>query len=318
MAIGALLSRARSKNLRRACAQHAASTIGPGLRRGLVEPVEAGIGVGLHQPGVAGQMLLGMLAAAIGRVEEDRRRRIGARRTAGRRAHRSTAARCGVLPLASTGTVVSSAWMRSAANTWARIASTSGIRVAAAGADPVGQRRDVELDALAGIGRALAVERQMQAVLGEQHMRQQPRPGASARDRMRRRRRLGDRLAAPAGELLAHMLDHLPLARHQLQRLGHVLAELVQRAAAARAGRGRRIDHALARQMLGQRPARRLAPRRRPARPALVRLGDLRRRLGLGLRPPPARQLQLELVEQRAALRRLAEPLVPQLGDRGA
>ena len=68
-------------------------------------------------------------------------------------------------------------------------------------------------------------------------MRQQPRPGAAARDRMRRRRRLGDLLAAPARELLAHVLDHLPLARHQLQRLGHVLAQLAQRAAAARAGR---------------------------------------------------------------------------------
>ena len=102
----------------------------------------------------------------------------------------------------------------------------------------------------------------MQAVLGEQHMRQQPRPGAAARDRVRRRRRLGDLLAAPARELLAHVLDHLPLARHQLQRLGHVLAQLVQGAAAARAGRRSRIDDALARQMLGQRPARRLAPRR--------------------------------------------------------
>jgi hypothetical protein len=32
IAMGALLSRARSKNLRRAWAQHIASTIGPGLR----------------------------------------------------------------------------------------------------------------------------------------------------------------------------------------------------------------------------------------------------------------------------------------------
>jgi hypothetical protein len=32
IAIGAFLSRARSKKLRRACAQHAASMIGPGLR----------------------------------------------------------------------------------------------------------------------------------------------------------------------------------------------------------------------------------------------------------------------------------------------
>ena len=128
------------------------------------------------------------------------------------------------------------------------------------GADPVGQRRHVELDAFAGIGRALAGQRQVQAVLGEQHVRQQARPGAPAGDRMRGRRRLGDLLAAPARVLLAHMLDHLPLPRHQLQRLGHVLAELVQRPAAARAGRRHRIDDALARQMLGQRPAGRLAP----------------------------------------------------------
>ena len=49
----------------------------PRLAVGLVEPVEPGIGVRLHQSGVAGQMLLGMLAAAIARVEEHRRRRIG-------------------------------------------------------------------------------------------------------------------------------------------------------------------------------------------------------------------------------------------------
>jgi hypothetical protein len=35
------------------------------------------------------------------------------------------------LPFASTGTVVSSAWMRSAANTCVRMASTSGIKVVA-------------------------------------------------------------------------------------------------------------------------------------------------------------------------------------------
>src|SRR5437588_6039297 len=40
----------------------------PSWARGLVETVEAGIGVRLHQPGIARQMLLGMLAAAVGRV----------------------------------------------------------------------------------------------------------------------------------------------------------------------------------------------------------------------------------------------------------
>ena len=133
---------------------------------------------------------------------------------------------------------------------------------------------------------------------------------------MRRRRRLGDRLAGPARVLLAHVLDHLPLARHQLQRLGHVLAQLAQRAAAARAGRRRRVDHALARQMLGQRPARRLAPLEGLHR---YRLGGRHLRLRSPAEPASLlelEQLQLELVQQRAALRRLAELLVPQLGDR--
>ena len=182
------------------------------------------------------------------------------------------------------------------------------------GAHPIGQGRHVEIDAFAGIGRALAGQRQVQAVLGEQHMRQQARAGAAARDRVRRRRRLSDLLAASARVLLADMLDHLPLPRHQLQRLGHVLAQLVQDPTTTRAGLGHRIDHALARQMLRQRPAGRLAPREGPhglGRRLIAR----RLRLSLGLVLLELEQLQLELVEQRAALRRLAEPFVPQLGD---
>src|SRR5262245_1465000 len=40
------------------------------LAVGLVEPVEAGIGVRLHQSGIASQMLLGMLATTVARIEE--------------------------------------------------------------------------------------------------------------------------------------------------------------------------------------------------------------------------------------------------------
>ena len=128
--------------MRRPCAQHAASMIGPGFV-GLVELVEPGIGVGLQDSGVAGQVLRGMLAAAIRRVEEHRRRRTGA-------AERPVVAHIGpsrpvtVLPLASTGTVVSSPWMRSAAKTWRRISSTSGISVAAQRRPnrPASRRRD--------------------------------------------------------------------------------------------------------------------------------------------------------------------------------
>ena len=78
------------------------------------------------------------------------------------------------------------------------------------------------------------------------------------------------------------------------------------------------MNHALARQMLGQRPARRLAPGKALHRHRL-RIGwpgHIHRGLGLRAIFLELEQLQLQLVEQRAALRRLAEPLVPQPGDR--
>jgi len=129
------------------------------------------------------------------------------------------------------------------------------------GAYPVGQRRDVDRHALAAEALALAVQRQVQPELAEHHLGQQVRAGPAAGDRMERRRRLGDRLAAPAGHLLAHVLDHEPARRHPLQSLGDVLAQLAQLAAAAGAGARHGIDDPLARQMLRQRAARRFAAR---------------------------------------------------------
>ena len=212
--------------------------------------------------------------------------------------------------------MVSSAWMRSAAKTWVADHIDQRHQGCRGCAHPVGQRRDIEVDAFAFIDVALAIERQVQAVLGEQDMGEQLGACAPARDRMRGRRRLGDRFAGPAGELLAHVLDHLPLPRNELQRLGHVLADLAQPAvAAAWAGRRRRIDDALARQMRGQRTARRLAPLERWHRD-LLGCRQLRRGLGLRRILFQVGKLQLKLIEQRATLRGLSELLVPQLLDR--
>src|SRR6516162_392969 len=106
-------------------------------------------------------------------------------------------------------------------------------------------------------------------------------PCTSSRDRVRWRRRLGDRFAGPADELLAHVLDHFPLARNELQRLDHVLADLAQSIVAATwAARRRRIENALPRQTLRQRPTRRLAALERWHRD-LVGCGHLHRGLGL-------------------------------------
>jgi len=96
----------------------------------------------------------------------------------------------------------------------------------------------------------------MQAVFGEQQLRQEGVSGAPTRDRMRGSRRLRDRFAGAAGELIAHMLDHLSPARHHLERVGYILAELAQSAAATRAGRRHGIDDPLAWQMIGKTTAR--------------------------------------------------------------
>ncbi len=125
--------------------------------------------------------------------------------------------------------------------------------------------------ACSGKALALAVERQVKPVLAEQDHRQQSGAGAAASDRVKRRRRLGDPLARPAAELLADGLDHLPLPGNDLQRLGHILAELDQPALTARADGGWRDDDALARQMAtGPAPAcagRSFRPRSRSYRP---------------------------------------------------
>ena len=116
-------------------------------------------------------------------------------------------------------------------------------------------------------------------------------------------------------ELLAHVLDHLPLAWDELQRLGDVLADLVQSPTATRTKRGCGIDDALARQMLRQRPARRLAP----LEAAHLDLGrcssHLRRRFRLRGIFFHLRQRQLELFQDRAPLRGLPKLIVAQLGD---
>jgi hypothetical protein len=124
-------------------------------------------------------------------------------------------------------------------------------------ADLIGQRRQAQLDAFAGVAFALPVERLVLAELLEQHHGKQVRAGKAARRDVERRRRLADRLALPAGELLAHRLDDLPLARDHLQRLGDVLAQLRQLGrAAAGTALGCGDDDAFARQMLLERFAR--------------------------------------------------------------
>jgi hypothetical protein len=192
----------------------------------------------------------------------------------------------------------------------------NGIERHHAGADPIRQGRDIDLDPLAGIGLALPVQRLMQQELVDQHHRQQARPGKASRDRMRGRRRLGDCLAIPAGELFADMLDNLPAPRLAFQRLRDHLAELVQPLAAALATCARRgFDDAFDRQIVWQRASR---------RPRILRAvllgGPWRGDLGLGflfgLRLFEILDGKLELFDQQlAAFRGLPELFAPCLGQ---
>ena len=97
----------------------------PRTALGLAQFAKPGIGVGLQDPGPAGEMPARMLTAAVARVAEQRRRRV----RAGKRsviANIDPPRPVTVLPLASTGTVVSSPCRRAAASTWRRTSSISG------------------------------------------------------------------------------------------------------------------------------------------------------------------------------------------------
>jgi hypothetical protein len=133
---------------------------------------------------------------------------------------------------------------------------------------------------------------------------------------MERRRSLADLLAVAASKLLADMLDHLPLPRDHLQRLGDVLAQLAQpRAAAAKAHGGSRLDQPLARQMLGEGLARRVLAGKGRHIGGLGH-GPLGGDLVLAGRTLEFLEAQFHLVEQpRRAFRVLAIELARQLGD---
>ena len=99
-------------------------------------------------------------------------------------------------------------------------------------ADPVGQRRAVEVEPLALEDLALAIERQMVGVFGDQHMRQQAGAGTAALDRAGWQGGLCEGFAAGTGHARADDPVHDEPAGHILQLFGHILAQAAQRPAA--------------------------------------------------------------------------------------
>ena len=206
----------------------------------------------LEQSGIAGQMALRMLAFAVARVIEHRRRRrcptewrvisdidptsadIGL--AFGQDRHR------GVI----TVQALSRQNMRlDKPQYWAQrhAARPHGVR----------HRRQADRHAFPSIALGLPVQGLMLAELLEQDHGQQIGARPSPWDHMEGGRRLADLLTVLAGELLPYRFDHLPLARDRFQGPGHVLTQLAQSYAATTITRRRRNDHhALAREVLGE------------------------------------------------------------------
>src|SRR5690606_14370621 len=109
--------------------------------------------------------------------------------------------------------------------------------------------------------------------------------------------------AASATELRPYVAQHLPVRRHVLEHLGDVLADAAHLRAALRAARFGFVQQRLARQMLGQRLARRCLPRRGSG--AACWRGTLR----VDLRATRFELLndELELIDARQPLRGAAE-----------
>jgi hypothetical protein len=122
-------------------------------------------------------------------------------------------------------------------------------------ADPIGQRRAIQIDALPGVNLGLAVERQMVRILRHQNLGDRGLGWQAAFDQSRWRRRLHDTvLASPAGIFGSLGEEHPELRRHDVQPLTPVLANPVQLTQAARAGLVVNVDDDLnPRQMRWQR-----------------------------------------------------------------
>jgi hypothetical protein len=110
-------------------------------------------------------------------------------------------------------------------------------------ADPVRQRRSVQIDALPGVDLRLAVQRQMVGIFRHQDLGDGGFRRHAAFDQTRGRWGLHDTiLAAPAGVFRAAGDEYPELRRYDVQPLALVLADPVQLALAAGAGPAVDID----------------------------------------------------------------------------
>jgi len=122
-------------------------------------------------------------------------------------------------------------------------------------ADPVGQGRAIERDALPRIDLSLPIQRQMIGVFGDENLRHRRLGRQPTLNQPRRRCRLhNSALAGPTGIFGPTHNKHAELGRDDVESFADILANPMQCVAAAWAGMIVDVDHHLnARQMLRQR-----------------------------------------------------------------
>jgi hypothetical protein len=155
----------------------------------LVEAVESGISVGLQDAAIAREVSVRVFGAAIPRVMEDRRRRILS-------PERPVVAHMDPDPSRS-GLALGENRDRRVVAVHALAGEDvradeviEGAKEHRTAADLIGQRRDAQINTLAGIALRLPVQGLMLPVLLEQHLREQARADKAPRQHVEGRRRL--------------------------------------------------------------------------------------------------------------------------------
>ena len=102
--------------------------------------------------------------------------------------------------------------------------------------DPVGQRRAIQLDAVAGEDLALPIERKVIAIFGDQDMSEEASTGEALGDWSFGSRRLMDRAASTAAIARPAKAYNAQTGRDMVEHLAHCLADHMQHAATTRTG----------------------------------------------------------------------------------
>src|SRR3974390_1039086 len=132
-----------------------------------------------------------------------------------------------------------------------------GAQLIGGAADPIGERRAIELDPLSRVNLRLSIERQMVGVFGDDDMGDERLGRNAALDQPLLRRRLGDlALAAPTSVFGTTGDDALETRRRHVEPLGHVLGDYMPQSLAAGAALVGNVDDDLfTGQMGGKRAA---------------------------------------------------------------